>query len=107
MLSRRALRGLEEVAPWACNFCWCRRRRSRRAKQRLHWGHSKGFSFVCERSWRFRCSRRAKERLQVPQTCGRGLSVFGGGKDGAEACDSTLTVSDDAVTHGLSVAAAL
>jgi len=49
---------------------------------------------VCERSCRFRCSRRAKERWQVAQTCGRGLSVFGGGK---LAGAFVLTVIVDAV----------
>ena len=82
VLSLRPVRGREEVAPCWCSFCWWRSSRSRRAKQRVHCGHSKGFSLVCERSWRFRCSRRANERWQVPQTCGRGLSVFGGGRGG-------------------------
>lgn len=80
VLSLRALRGREEVAPCWCSFCWCRRSRSRRAKQRWHCGHSNGFSLVCERSCRFRCSSRANDRVHVVQMCGRGLSVFGGGK---------------------------
>lgn len=61
------------VVVW-CSFCWWRRSRSRRLKQRAHSGHSKGFSWVCVRSCRFRCSRRAKERWQAAQTCGRVLS---------------------------------
>jgi hypothetical protein len=78
-LSRR-LRGRDDgVVVW-CSFCWCRNNRSRRAKHREHSGHSNGFSLVCDRSWRFRCSSRANERWHVPQMCGRGLSVFGGGK---------------------------
>ena len=78
-LSRR-LRGRDDgVVVW-CSFCWCRKSRSRRAKHREHSGHSNGFSLVCDRSWRFRCSSRANERWHVPQMCGRGLSVFGGGK---------------------------
>lgn len=80
VLSRRAVRGRDEAAPCWWSFCWCRSSRSRRAKHRAHWGHSKGFSFVCERSWRLRCSSRAKERVQVVQMCGRGLSVLGRGK---------------------------
>lgn len=64
------------------SFCWWRSRRSRRAKHLVHSGHSNGFSLVWDRSCRFKCSSRAKERWQVAQTCGRGLSVFGGGKFG-------------------------
>lgn len=78
-LSRRPLRGREEVLPMACSFCWCRRSRSRRAKHRVHSWHSNGFSLVCDRSCLFKCSSLAKERPQVPQTCGLGLSVLGGG----------------------------
>lgn len=78
-LSLRPLRGREDVLPMACSFCWCRRSRSRRAKHRVHSWHSNGFSFVCDRSCLFRCSSLAKERPQVPQTCGLGLSVLGGG----------------------------
>jgi hypothetical protein len=81
VLSLRPVRGREEVAPCWCSFCWCRRSKSRRAKHRVHCGHSNGFSLVCERSCRFRCSRRANERWHVPHTWGRGLSVFGGGKE--------------------------
>lgn len=77
VLSRR-LRGREEGVVVMCSFCWCRKSRSRRAKHLVHSGHSNGFSFVCDRSWRFRCSNRAKERLQVVQTCGLGLSVLTG-----------------------------
>lgn len=35
----------------------------------------------------------------MPQTCGRGLSVLGGGKEGADGCeaDSSLTVSEEAL----------
>lgn len=68
------------------------------AKQRSQTGHSKGFSFVWLRSWRLRCSRRAKARRHAWQTCGRGLSAFwtgaeeaiaelmdgGGGEEGCE-----------------------
>lgn len=50
VLSRRALRGRVEVAPCWCSFCWWRRSKSRRAKHLEHWGHSKGFSLVCDRS---------------------------------------------------------
>lgn len=64
----------EGPAMWS--FCWWRRSRSRRAKHRLHSGHSNGFSLVWERSWRLRCSRRANDLWQVPQTWGRGFSVF-------------------------------
>jgi hypothetical protein len=80
VLSRRALRGRVVVAPCWCSFCWCRNSKSRRAKHLVHCGHSKGFSLVCDRSWRFRCSRRANDRVQVVQTWGLGLSVLGGGK---------------------------
>ena len=62
------------------SFCWCLRSRSRLAKHLVHSGHSNGFSFVCDRSCRLRCSSRAKDRLHVAQICGLGLSVFGGGK---------------------------
>lgn len=65
-----------------CSFCWCRNSRSRRAKHLVHSGHANGFSFVCERSCLLRCSRRAKDRVHVAQTCGLGLSVLGGGKLG-------------------------
>jgi hypothetical protein len=88
VLSLRALRGRELVAPCWCSFCWCRNSRSRRAKHRAHWGHSNGFSLVCERSWRFRCSRRANDRVQVVQMCGRGLSVLGCGKVAAAVGDA-------------------
>lgn len=50
VLSRRPERGRDEVAPCWCSFCWCRSSRSRRAKQRVHCGHSNGFSLVWERS---------------------------------------------------------
>jgi hypothetical protein len=79
VLSRRPFRGREDGVEVMCSFCWCRSNRSRRAKQRAQSGHSKGFSLVWERSWRFRCSNRANERPQVVQTCGLGLSVLGGG----------------------------
>jgi hypothetical protein len=78
-LSRR-FRGRDDGVVVICSFCWWRRSRSRRAKQRVHSEHSNGFSLVWERSWRLRCSSRANERVQVAQMCGRGLSVFGGGK---------------------------
>jgi hypothetical protein len=83
VLSRRALRGRVDVAPCWWSFCWCRNSKSRRAKHLAHCGHSKGFSFVCERSCRFRCSNLANDRVHVVQICGRGLSVFGRGKGGA------------------------
>ena len=51
-----------------CNFCWCLKSRSRRAKHRVHSGQAKGFSLVWERSCRFKCSRRAKDRPQAAQT---------------------------------------
>lgn len=72
-------RGRDDAGLVMCSFCWWRSRRSRRAKHLVHSGHSNGFSFVCERSWRFKCSSLAKDLLHVPQTCGRGLSVLGGG----------------------------
>jgi len=86
VLSLRPLRGLVDVAPCWCSFCWCRNSRSRRAKHLVHCGHSNGFSFVCDLSCRFRCSSLANDRLHVPQTCGLGLSVFGGGKRAAVVC---------------------
>jgi len=43
---------------------------------------------VCDRSCRFKCSSLANDRVHVVQMCGRGLSVFGGGKVGAgTTCD--------------------
>jgi hypothetical protein len=78
-LSRLFL-GLEEGVVVMWSFCWCRNKRSRRAKHLAHSGHSNGFSFVCERSWRLRCSKRAKHLWHVPHTWGLGLSVFGGEK---------------------------
>ena len=48
-LSRR-FRGLDDGVVVICSFCWCRSNRSRRAKHLAHSGHSKGFSFVCDRS---------------------------------------------------------
>lgn len=81
VLSRRLLfLGRDEGVVVMWSFCWCLRSRSRRAKHLVHSGHSNGFSFVCERSWRLRCSNRANDLEQVPQTCGLGLSVLGGGK---------------------------
>lgn len=68
VLSLRPFRGRVLAAPCWWSFCWCRRRRSRRAKHLVHWGHSNGFSFVCDRSCRFRCSSRANERVHVVQT---------------------------------------
>lgn len=79
VLSRRPCFGRDDGGAVMCNFCWCLRRRSRRAKQRLQLGHPKGFSLVWDRSWRFKCSNLANDRPQVVQTCGRGLSVLGGG----------------------------
>jgi hypothetical protein len=87
VLSLRALRGRELVEPCWCSFCWCRNSRSRRAKHLAHWGHSNGFSFVCERSCRFKCSSLANDRVQVVQMCGRGLSVLGWGKGAAAVGD--------------------
>lgn len=78
-LSLLPARGRDDAGLVMCNFCWWRSKRSRRAKHLVHSGHSNGFSFVCERSWRFKCSSRAKDLVHVAQTCGRGLSVFGGG----------------------------
>lgn len=60
----------------AWSFCLCRRSKSRRAKQRSHTGHWKGFSLVWERSWRLRCSSRANERVHVRHMWGLGLSVL-------------------------------
>ena len=68
VLSRRPFLGRDDGVEVIRNFCWWRSRRSRRAKHLEHSGHSKGFSLVCERSWRFRCSSRANERLHVVQT---------------------------------------
>lgn len=82
VLSRLPFRGRGFVVPVWWSFCWCLNNRSRRAKHRVHCGHSKGFSFVWDRSWRFRCSSRAKDLPHVVHMCGRGLSVFGGGKGG-------------------------
>lgn len=79
VLSLRAFRGRDDGVVVMCSFCLCLKRRSRRAKHREQSGHSNGFSLVCDRSWRFRCSSRANDRPQVVQTCGRGLSVLGGG----------------------------
>lgn len=102
VLSRRPFRGLEDAAPAWCSFCWCRNKRSRLAKHLVHCGHSKGFSFVWERSCRFRCSSLANERPQVPHTCGLGLSVLGGGKValGAGCEESALALGGDAVGWG-------
>jgi hypothetical protein len=82
VLSRLPARGLDDGVLDMCSFCWCLKSRSRRAKHLVHSAHSKGFSFVWERSWRFRCSNLANDLEQVPQTWGLGLSVFGGGKFG-------------------------
>lgn len=82
-LSRRPPLGREDGVVVECSFCWCRRSRSLLAKQRVHSEQAKGFSLVCDRSCRLRCSSLAKERMQVVQTWGRGLSVFGGGNCGA------------------------
>jgi hypothetical protein len=70
----RRFRGRDEGIEVWCSFCRWRSSRSLRAKRLEHSGHSKGFSLVWERSCRLRCSNRANERWQVPQTCGRGLS---------------------------------
>lgn len=78
-LSLLPARGREDVGFVMCNFCWCRNSRSRLAKHLVHSGHSNGFSLVCDRSCRFRCSSLANDLVHVAQTCGRGLSVFGGG----------------------------
>ena len=82
VLSRLAPLCLDGGKAVKCSFCWCLKSKSRRAKHRVHSGQAKGFSFVWERSCRFKCSRRAKDRPQVAQTWGLGLSVFGGGKLG-------------------------
>ncbi len=79
VLSRRPFLGFDDGVVLACSFCWCRNNRSRRAKHRVHSLHSKGFSLVCDLSWRFRCSSLAKDLVHTVQTCGRGLSVFGAG----------------------------
>jgi hypothetical protein len=84
-LSRRLPRGREGGLDVECNFCWCRSSKSRRAKHLVHSEQAKGFSFVCDLSCRFKCSSRAKDRIHVVHTCGRGLSVFGGGNCGTEA----------------------
>ena len=81
-LSLRPARGRAEGVVLECSFCWCRSNRSRLAKQRVHSEQANGFSLVWDRSWRFRCSRRANDRMHVVHTCGRGLSVFGGGNGG-------------------------
>jgi hypothetical protein len=86
VLSRLAPLCRDAAKAVMCSFCWCRNNRSRLAKHRVHSGHANGFSFVCDRSCRFRCSRRAKDRVHVAQTCGLGLSVFGGGKLGLIFC---------------------
>lgn len=95
-------RGLAGGVVPTCSFCWCRRRRSRRAKQRVHSGHSKGFSFVWERSWRLRCSRRANERPHVVHTWGLGLSVLGSGTGAAAAAAVVVpgAVAVDVVVGG-------
>lgn len=92
-LSLRPARGREDAGFVMCSFCWWRKRRSRRAKHLVHSGHSKGFSFVCERSWRFRCSSLANDLLHVPQTCGRGLSVLGGGNCAVPFCGLALSLA--------------
>lgn len=82
VLSRLAPLCLDGGNAVKCSFCWCLKSKSRLAKHRVHSGQAKGFSFVWERSCRFKCSRRAKDRPHVAQTWGLGLSVFGGGKLG-------------------------
>src|SRR4051794_36697918 len=81
MLSLRPppFRGRLDGVVVMCSFCWCLSSRSLLAKHRVHSGHSNGFSLVCERSWRFKCSSLANDREQMAQTWGLGLSVFGGG----------------------------
>lgn len=53
-----------------------------------------------ERSCRFKCSRRAKERWQVAQTWGRGLSVFGAGKVGGAGLELTVIVEAESSAAG-------
>lgn len=72
-------RARDEGGVVMCSFCWCLNKRSRRAKHRVHSLHANGFSLVWERSCLFKCSNRAKDLVQVAQTCGLGLSVLGGG----------------------------
>lgn len=55
---------------------------------------------MCDRSWRLRCSSLANERVQVVQTCGRGLSVLGVGKVVAGGCGiSCLIVCTEAAVE--------
>jgi len=61
VLSRRFLGRDEGVVVW-WSFCWCRKRRSRRAKHLVHSGHANGFSLVCDLSCRLRCSSLANDR---------------------------------------------
>src|SRR5204863_85018 len=65
VLSRLPALGLDDGVLDMWSFCWCLNSRSRRAKHLVHSGHSKGFSFVWERSWRFRCSNLANDLEQV------------------------------------------
>lgn len=55
---------------------WCLTSKSCREKQLEHRGHSNGFSLVWERSWRFRCSRRANDREHERQVRNLGLRTF-------------------------------
>ena len=45
-LSRLPFLGREDGVVVICNFCWCRKSKSRRAKHLVHSGHSNGFSLV-------------------------------------------------------------
>lgn len=59
--------GMTSAAP-ACNFVECLSRRSLLLNFREQMLQVKGFSFVWERSCLFKCSWRAKARVQVAQT---------------------------------------
>lgn len=48
-------------------------------KHLVHWEHSNGFSLVWDRTWRFKCSSRAKDLPHVVQAYGRGLLVLSDG----------------------------
>lgn len=90
VLSLREALARPDGAPVKWSFCWWRSKRSRRAKHLVHSGHSKGFSLVCDRSWRLRCSSLANDLAHAPHTCGLGLSAFKAGMVGL----SVSAVSD-------------
>lgn len=56
-----------------CNFWACLNNKSRRENSRSHTPHTKGFSWVWDRSWRFKCSCLAKALVQVLHTYNRGF----------------------------------